>query len=230
MALVLAGLAGCGSGDRTALPVVTVPVAAPDSMPLALLLSGDGDWADFPQLLADSLVRHGMPVVGVKMRKWLEQGQQDAASTAAALDAALRQYLVAWQRSAIVLIGYSRGANLAPFILDDLPPDLRRRIRTAVFVGMADHANFRFHLEDLLKANPHHPGDLPVPPAVEQLRGLRLVCVYGVRENESWCPRAPAGLMQVLQHPGGHLLLGDVAKQTAGIVVRALDPQPAEHP
>jgi type IV secretory pathway VirJ component len=42
----------------------------------------------------------------------------------------IRQYLAAWNKSRVLLVGYSFGADTLPFIVNRLPADLRPAVAT----------------------------------------------------------------------------------------------------
>jgi type IV secretory pathway VirJ component len=167
--------------------------------------------------MAATLARAGVPVVGLDVPSYLGVARTpDGAS--ADLGRLLQHYLTAWQKRRIILIGYSHGANLAPFMVSRLPDSLRRRIDLLAMVGLEDHASFRFHLADVVVVM-RHDGDLPVLPEVEKLRGLRMLCVRGSTDRHSLCSALPAGLARVETTAGGHRVPG---REGGGIVALIL--------
>jgi type IV secretory pathway VirJ component len=197
--------AGQGYGDDVGgLPLVEVPApGAARGRTLAIVLSGDGDWAGKVNELSSGLAAGGVPVVGFRMRAYLTSGQRTPADLARDVERVARHYSAAWGTSQLALIGYSRGADLAPFAANRLPADLRARLRLVALIGPAEQTSFHFELSDLWRDN-RHPTDLPTLPEAERLRGIRTLCVYGADEQDSLCRIAPPGLLQLTQHPGGH--------------------------
>jgi type IV secretory pathway VirJ component len=106
-----------------------------------------------------------------------------------------------------MVLGYSRGADLAPFIVSRWPADLRDRINMVALVSLSPNANFQFHLIDLIR-DVHRPDDLPVAPEIEKLRGMRVVCIYGSEEEDSGCREADSTVVTRYARPGGHRLTG----------------------
>jgi type IV secretory pathway VirJ component len=200
-ALALAAAAPIGrSRADTELPLVRVP-AAPGDAPLVLLLTGDGDWAAFVRDLANGVAARGAPVLGFKSRSYLSQARTPEES-AAALEAAVTAQLTAWNRSKLVIIGYSRGADLAPFVVNRWPQELRSAVRQIVLIGLGERASFEFHLEDLVR-DVTRPNDVPTRPELEKLAGIPLVCIRGADEKGSGC-LAPLPGMRTVVHGGGH--------------------------
>jgi len=201
------------------LPVVEVPAPAGTDSTLAVLLSGDGGWAAGDKVMAATLARAGVPVVGLDVPSYLGVARTpDGAS--ADLGRLLQHYLAAWQKRRVILIGYSHGANLAPFMISRLPDSLRRRIDLLAMVGLEDYASFRFHLADVVVVM-RHDGDLPVLPEVEKLRGLRMLCVRGSTDRHSLCSTLPAGLARVETTAGGHRVPGREGSGIGALILAA---------
>ena len=124
---VVAALAAAGCLDRNAVPLVEVPPTAPSGEWLAVLLSGDGGWAETDAALAAALLRHDIPTVGLNSLRyfWFERTPAEASTV---LRRMLDDTLAKWKRQRAVVIGFSRGANTAPFMVDGLPRELKRRV------------------------------------------------------------------------------------------------------
>jgi type IV secretory pathway VirJ component len=191
------------------LPLVRVAAPAGPAAargPMVLLLSGDGDWVAFMRDLSAAFAERGSPVLGLKSRSYLEKPRTPA-EAAAALERAVRAQLDTWQRSQLIIVGYSRGADMAPFVVNRWPADLRERVRAIAFVGLSERASFEFHLQDLM-FDVARATDIPTRPEVEQLVGIPLLCVQGADEQNSFCARPVEG-MQTLTHPGKHRATND---------------------
>src|SRR5262245_50383440 len=188
------------------LPLVTVPPAAGARGPLVLILSGDGNWAEFVKRVAADAAAVGSPVIGLESRSYLRRPRTPE-ETATDLAEVVRSGLAASGRDEIVVIGYSRGAEIAPFVVARWPDELRARVRTLVLVGPGEWASFRFHWIDLVRSV-HRPDDLPIRPELERLAGMSVLCVYGEDEDPGLCG-LPIPDMRVRTHPGGHRVTGN---------------------
>lgn len=202
----------------TDLPLVEVPGPPAGGRALAVLISGDGDWASLVRSVARTLADSGVAVVGLKARSYLSHPRTPE-ELAADVARVLRFYTAAWGRDEVLLVGYSRGADFVPFVANRLPPDLRARVRLVAMLGPAERASFEFHLSDLVK-DTARPTDRLTLPEVTALRGTPMLCVYGREESGSLCPAAPPGLMRVVAREGGHRT-GDHATLSA-LVLDAL--------
>ncbi|WP_343073511.1 AcvB/VirJ family lysyl-phosphatidylglycerol hydrolase, partial [Pyxidicoccus fallax] len=197
------------SGDAVKdLPLVEVPAKEGGGDTLAFLVTGDGGMAALDKALTKTLSDAGIPTVVLDSLRyfWKRRTPEETASDVAR---ALRHYLPAWGRQRVLLVGYSRGADLVPAIASRLPPELRERLRLVVLLAPGQQAEFEVHVTDLFGIGKHP--SLPVLPDVEALGATPLLCVYGTREaSESLCPRLPPlEGRHVVARKGGHHFDGD---------------------
>jgi type IV secretory pathway VirJ component len=192
-----------GRDSLSDLPLKVVRPAPGDSAAeLAIFLTGDGGWADIYKTISDSLARHGIPVVALNSREYLaiRRTPQGVADDVARI---IRFYSREFGRQDILLVGYSRGADIMPFVANRLPSDLRSRVRLVALLGLAPNANFKFHLVDLV-SNHHRSDDLPTLPELQRLRGKQILCFYGVKEDEAACSSLPDSVATAVAMPDGH--------------------------
>jgi type IV secretory pathway VirJ component len=198
--------AAAGAPSVADLPLVEVPARQPVGDLLAVVISGDGGWASIDRDVADDLARHGVPVVGLNSLQYFWNARTPEGA-GADLQRIARHYLAAWGRRELLLIGYSLGADVLPFMANRLPPDLLSRLRLVVLLGPGRRTSFEFHLTDWLGGG---GGDRPVLPEVQKLRGKPLLCIYGLAETDSLCPEL-GGLAKAVSFQGSHHFGGDYA-------------------
>lgn len=203
------------------LPLVEVR-SADAAAPLAVLLSGDGGWVAADREMAAALAAHDIPVAGLDARAYLERARTPD-ETSRALARILRHYLAAWHRDRAVVIGYSRGADLAPFMVSRLPEDLRRRVALLALLGPSAWAGFQFHLVDLV-TTVHRRGDLPVEPEIERLRGLPMLCIYGLDDRGALCPELDPTLVRRISRDGGHRVREREGAELADVIISGIPP------
>jgi type IV secretory pathway VirJ component len=208
--------AAADSDDLTDLPLTVVP-AKGSADRLAVLLTGDGGWAGIDKELADSLSSHGTPVVVLDSRAYFST-QRDPDGAAHDLGRILRHYLRTLGKAQVLLIGYSRGADVLPFMASRLPADLESRVTLMAFLGPAHNANFKFHMIDLI-SNHSRKDDLMTVPEIEKLRGKRILCFYGADEKDSACRALGSSFATAYEMPGGH----HFGKKYGEIATRILD-------
>ena len=98
----------------------------------------------------------------------------------------MRHYLATWNKRRAILIGYSLGADVLPFMASRLSADLIPKVNRIVLLGPSHTADFEFHLTEWL-GEYSHKTDLPVLPEVQKLRGKDILCLQGEEEGDSLC-------------------------------------------
>jgi type IV secretory pathway VirJ component len=205
--------------DVRDLPLVVLRANGPSNT-LAIVLSGDGGWADIDRQIGQTLAERGVDVIGFDDRAYLRSGKRDANGVGADIDRVAAHYMSAWNDQRLVLVGYSRGAAFAPFAATRLSPDLRRRLALVAMLGLPEHAGFKYRFSDLW-ATRSNPKDTPILPELERLRGTNMLCVYGTKEDESLCREVDPTLVYRVAREGGHHFDGDYRSLTTLILARA---------
>jgi type IV secretory pathway VirJ component len=196
--------------DLAGLPIVEVPTKHAGST-LAIFISGDGGWAGIDKAVAASLVEKGIAVVGVDSLRyfWKERTPQ---STAADVDRIAQHYLDAWDKKDILLIGYSQGADVLPFVVNRLPAATRSQVRLVAMLGLGVRAVFEFHLANWLSQS---DDGLPIAPELQRMSSIRGLCLYSEDGDESSCPDAASSMLRAVNLPGGHHFGGDYDRVAA---------------
>lgn len=189
------------------LPVIEVH-STNTSDTMAVLISGDGGWAGIDKELAAALSKQGMPVVGLDSLRYFWKARTPE-GTAADVDRLVRHYLSAWKKQSVVLIGFSQGADVMPFVVNRLPAATRERVRLVALLSLSETAVFEFHLQNWLGAAKN---TIPVTPELLRMKGVRGLCVYGADETDSLCTKPAGKSLQVVKLSGGHHFDGNYAK------------------
>lgn len=197
------------------LPLIEMP-ASGDSDTFAILLSGDGGWAGLDKQVAASLVAEGITVVGFDSLRYFWKAR-DPKGLATDVDRMLRYYAAHWGKKRVLLIGYSQGADVLPFAVNRLPATSRALVAQTVLMGLGQNASFEFHLADWIGKD----DGLPILPEVVRLNEADTLCLYGVDEEDSLCPKIPPGHLRAQSLPGGHHFDGAYDKLAEIILQRA---------
>lgn len=206
-----------------AVQIANLPVhevrAAKQGKIVAVLYSGDGGWAGLDRELAATLAKHGISVIGIDSLQyfWTARNPEGAALD---LERLLDYYHESWQFDRVLLVGYSMGAEVLPFLTNRLPLEWRRRISLIALLGPAPFASFEFHISEWL-GHGTAQDQLPVKPEVEKMANLKVLCFYGRNEKDSLCPELDRRAVQMQPMEGGHHFGGNYRK-IAEILIGAL--------
>jgi type IV secretory pathway VirJ component len=213
--------------DLNGLPIIEVPAKAgvPQTEAFAILISGDGGWAGLDQEVAGALSADGIPVVGVDSLRYFWTARTPE-SAAADTDRIVRYYLNHWHKQQVLLVGYSQGADVMPFIINRLPAETRKHVALGAVMGLSEHALFEFHVGNWVNANQDQ--GLPTAPEMEKPGPTPMLCIYGEGETDTLCPKLNPAKVRVVKLPGGHHFGGDYQRLAREILATAnLQPLPA---
>ncbi len=198
------------------LPLVEVPAAQPGSDTLVVFVSGDGGWAAIDKAISKNLAAAGMPVVGLNSLQYFwSKKTPDTASRD--LQSIIDTYLARWQKSRVVLIGYSRGADVLPAMTSRLSVETRSKVRLLALLSPSPNAEFEFHVVDWMRDSNR---GLPVKPELERI-DQKTVCIWGEDDRESLCNGLTMPHVKVVTLKGAHHFDGGYDK-LAQIILEAL--------
>jgi type IV secretory pathway VirJ component len=186
---------------------------------LAMIISGDGGWTGIDRDIAGALSLKGLDVVGLNSLQyfWTRRTPEEASRD---LDRVLRHYLVQWKKERVILIGYSFGADVLPFMVNRLSPSIRDRVSLIVLMGLDEKIDFEFHLTNWLPGYAN-ANSLAVLPEVKRLKGKRMLCLQGSKENDSLCRKLDSSLAKSIVLQGGHHFGGSY-EAISDIIVKEL--------
>jgi type IV secretory pathway VirJ component len=192
---------------------------------LVVMLTGDGGWRRIDIRVTNRFRDAGLPVVGFLTPDYYRV-RRSPDEAACALERVIRFYKTAWKCDRVVVIGYSRGADILPFMLSRLPADVRASIDLVALLGLEPTIDFRYHPTWPPGQTRKEP-QYPVLPEVQKLVGYRLLCFYGEKEKDSLCHSLDPQLATVIGEPGSHHFAGNYGG-IADEILRALEPAPGE--
>ncbi len=195
------------------LPIREFPAKKPGDT-FAVILTGDGGWRRIDDKLTRDLHEHGVSVVGFITPDYFSE-RRTPGESAHALEQIIREYQAKWHRPKVILIGYSRGADVLPFMANRLTD--KSNIELIALLGLESTIDFRYYRFPFL--HPKEP-QFRVRPEVEKLRGQRILCVYGEKEKDSLCRSLDPTLATPIRTKGAHHFAGHY-KAIAEAIVRA---------
>ncbi|MEG0007051.1 MAG: AcvB/VirJ family lysyl-phosphatidylglycerol hydrolase [Aeromonas sp.] len=207
------------SSVKTDLGLVDLPVAQASSAPMVVFMSGDGGWAALDKGLSAELQRHGMPVVGWSSLTYYWKKKTPEQATAD-LVRILSDYQARWGRQHWLLVGFSFGAEIVPFVINRLPDAYRSSLVGAVMLSPSTASDFEIHVSDMVVHN--KAGNYPTLPEVKAIKTLPLLCVQGADDDSPvrLCPLLKQSNVTTLTLPGSHHFDDDYEVLYRGIADR----------
>jgi type IV secretory pathway VirJ component len=201
LACVCSTMVAVAQTDISKLPVTVKPVAGSAQHPLVLYISGDGGMKKFSVDIVNALGTKGYPVVGLNTLKyfWNKKTPKQAAADVAAL---LQHYGALWNNHQYLLIGYSMGADVLPFIYNHLPAPMQSQVKHLVFMSPSANTDLAVHLSDMLGKS--SSGDMSVPAEMNSITAKPLLLIFGKDEKDFDMKQLTISNYRYLVLPGGH--------------------------
>ena len=193
----------------TKLPLIEVPATRGASDTLVVFVSGDGGWANIDKSMSRVLADHGMPVVGLNALQyfWKKRTPEEASRD---LQRILDAYLPAWKKDRVLFVGYSRGADVLPAMINRLPARLQSKTRMIALLGASPKVEFEFHVGDWMRSSSKN--GVAVKPEVDKLSTQDIVCIYGEDDKDSLCPVLKSARVSTVMLKGAHHFDGGYEK------------------
>jgi type IV secretory pathway VirJ component len=199
------------------LPLIDVPPTRGSSETLVVIVSGDGGWAKIDKSISGALANEGMPVVGLNSLQyfWTKRTPETASHD---LGTIIDSGLTRWKKQNVVLVGYSRGADVLPAMVARLTPEQRSKIRLVALLAPSPRVEFEFHVVDWMHDSKK---GVAVEPELAKLTSTKTLCVWGDDDTDSLCRGLSLPHVKVVTLHGSHHFDGDYAK-LARIILEAL--------
>jgi type IV secretory pathway VirJ component len=203
--ILLLGIFNILSAQKTSLPLS--PHASTDTTkPLIFYISGDGGFNKFSTSFMQSLNKEGYAVIGLDAKDyfWNKKRPQEAAT---AIEEAINGSNKEWKKKNIVLIGYSFGADVSPFMLTHFSSALSNKINHLILLSPSEKTDFEIHVFQMLGWG-KDAGE-SVPAEINKI-SKPVTIIVGDDENEFPFDQLIIKNKRIIKMPGGHHYDGDV--------------------
>jgi type IV secretory pathway VirJ component len=193
------------SSDNTDgdLPLVEVPAEIDHpSQTMAIMITGDGGWAEIDKGIATNLAAQGIPTVALDSLSYFWKQRTPEELTDDVQDI-MSEYLEKWHKKQVILIGFSFGADVLPFVANRIDEDNRKQIALVALLGIGRSAAFEFHLSSWLDED-HRTDRLPLAPEIAKLDRERTICIYGVDDEDADCAALSKVGIKLIRMSGDH--------------------------
>lgn len=202
--------------DLPLIELIAQPTGATHDF-FALILSGDGGWANIDKDIGNAMAAKGINIVGWNSLEYFWEGKNPDIA-AKDLTRTINHYRQVWHTDKVLLIGYSMGADVMPFMINHADDELKSHILGIYLLNPSTNVDFKFHLGGWL--NIQSPAPYKLLPEIPKLAKLPLMCIYS-DAKDSLCPLlSPTPQHKIIELPGDHHFNGDYAR----LVQLILDP------
>lgn len=161
----------------------TCPDSSVSSHALAVFISGDGGWKEFDQKICNGLAARGIPVAGLNALKYFMKARTPEGASWD-LNRILNVCEQKWGKTEVILVGYSWGAEVMPFLFNRLNDACKKQVRDVILLSPGDQTAFEYHLSFLINRNGSDAR--AVKPELEKMYGCHTLFIYGSDEDPAW--------------------------------------------
>lgn len=188
--------------DISLLPVVPYTAKAYDgNKALVLYISGDGGENSFSKSLMQSFGDKGYPAVLFNSQKYF-WSKKTPEQTASDVEKVIHYYQLKWKMKNVIIIGYSFGADVTPFIATRLSKDTYASVKNIVLMSPSHAIDFEVHIAQLF--GKEESAGSSVVTEINKIKQKPLLIIQGVKESE----KIEAGSLKVTYKliglKGGH--------------------------
>ena len=181
--------------------------------PLIVYISGDGGMNSFTNSLITSLNKKGYAVLALDAKKYFWQ-KKEPQQFAADMSQAITAYLKSKKRKSFIVLGYSFGADVAPFLATRLTASLYSKCKNIILLSPSTHTDFEIKILDMLGF-----GGSKDKNVVNELNKVRTPVILFFGSDEKSFPVTEVTIKkQVIVMEGGHHYDNDV-EDLAGKIV-----------
>ena len=130
---------------------------------------------------------------------WNEKNPKEAADD---ITLAINYYKQLWNKNTFVLLGYSFGACVAPFIANNFSDQLKESLKGVYCFSPDVTGDFEIHVADMLHFKTNDKYD--VPGELKQIKAMNQVCIFGNDEGSDVRNIFSTANIKVETLPGNH--------------------------
>ena len=177
--------------------------------PVALLFSGDGGWFAFEQNIAEKLGAYGIPTIGIDTKKYF-WNRKTPEKTASDIAEVLNFYGHEWGKTKFIIIGYSQGAEIVPFLVTHFPDGLKSGVISAVMLSPATTTDFEIHITNMIGLGSRQ-NTYSVIDEINKMPKITTLCIFGDGERTNIPGLLKGTLVKISLIPGDHHYHGNAA-------------------
>lgn len=165
--------------QKTELPL-KIKNASASSSPMIFYITGDGGWSMFDNKMHNEFETCNLSYIGLNSFRyfWSKKTPDQVAKDVVPV---LYKYLNEWNKKEIVMVGYSFGAEIMPFLVTRLPNDLKEKVKLVAMITPSESSDFTIHLNDMLTFNGKY--DYDVIAEVQKISTIPVFCFFGANET-----------------------------------------------
>ncbi len=208
--VIVAFSAIANAQDISSLPVV--PYAAKTynaQKAFVLYISGDGGENSFSKSLMEQVNSKGYPAVLFNSQRYF-WSKKTPGQTAADVEKVINYYQLQWKLKNVIIIGYSFGADVAPFVVTRLSKNTYAAVRNIVLMSPSQATDFEVHVAQLFGKGKSTGSS--VLAEINKIKQKPLLILQGLKESEKIESTSLKVSYKLIGLKGGHRYESDTSE------------------
>lgn len=176
--LIFAASAYIATAQSKTLPVKELISTA--QIPFVFYITGDGGFNSFSTDLSTAINNAGYPITSLNAKSYFWQ-KKTAEQTSSDIVNYLEIQLKKRKNQQIVLVGYSFGADVIPFIVNKLPESMKKKLINVVLLSPSTSTDFEIHYSDMLGTP--KKSSMDVVAEINKMGNQKTFILFGNDEN-----------------------------------------------
>lgn len=196
--------------DISSLPVVPYNIKNYNAQrAMVLYMSGDGGENSFSKSLMEQVNSKGYPAVLFNSQKYF-WSKKTPEQTAADVEKAIHYYQMQWRVKNVIIIGYSFGADVAPFVVTRLSKDTYDAVKNIVLMSPSQATDFEVHVAQLFGSGKSTGSS--VTAEINKIKQKPLLIIQGLKESEKIESTSLKVSYKLIGLKGGHKYDSDTSE------------------
>ncbi len=172
-----------------------------NQLPLIVHITGDGGWRGFDIKMGKEYEADSLSYIALNSFSyfWKTKTPEELSNDMVPI---IRHYLDIWKKKSIVMVGFSFGAEVMPFLYNRLPADLKSEVKLIVLLSPAASSDFTIHFSDMMGI--HHDYDYNVVKETQKINSVPILVIQGEKEDPVFPLKNPQPNLKVELIKGGH--------------------------
>lgn len=146
-----------------------------NNTPFIFYISGDAGFNTFSKELSDVIYARNFDITALDSKSyfWKEKTPEETAEKIADY---LRKKLTGRKNQNVIILGYSFGADVLPFIVNRLPTEIHKKVSSVILMDASKTADFEVSLQGMILDGAR--GDYQVLPEINKLKVPKTFAIF----------------------------------------------------
>lgn len=173
-----------------------------NTTPMIFHITGDGGMVRFDTKMSREYKANGYSFIALSSLKYFLTVKSPA-KVAKDMIPLIQSYLKEWNKEELVLVGFSFGAEITPFLFEKLPPELKEKVKMVVLLTPSKTSDFRIHVRDMIGLDKKNEV-YDVAEETSKIKSTKILAIYGKKEKKVFLKNSDQPNVKLLYIRGGH--------------------------